>query len=211
MSDQSYWDKQHDKYLATDWINKPSIFAEWVLQYFPPTGNVLDLGAGQGQDSAFFDATGYTVIATDFSPHALQLAASKLPDDIALQQVDLSQPLPFDDSFFDVVYAHLSLHYFDEVTTGTLFSEIYRVLKPGGILAALCNSDQDPEIVEGKQLEPNFIELDGVHKRYFSAQSAKSFARQFQLIVADDQGTTYKDEAKGVHNLIRLVARKPAG
>jgi hypothetical protein len=67
MDEQAYWDEQHDKYLSTDWIDKPSIFVQWVIDYFPPSGSVLDLGAGQAQDSRFLTEKGYEVMATDFS------------------------------------------------------------------------------------------------------------------------------------------------
>jgi SAM-dependent methyltransferase len=209
MDTQSYWNKQHDKYAQTDWIYKPSIFAEWVRSYMPASGTLLDLGAGQAQDSRYFAATGYTVTATDLSPHALELAQKKSPASIKFQIVDLSQSLPFADESYSIVYAHLSLHYFDTATTAQLFAEIHRVLKPGGMLAALFNSDQDPEIPEGKPIEQNFIEIDGIYKRYFNPPTARAFAKDFEIVVADNQGTTYKDAAKGINNLVRLVARKP--
>lgn len=207
MDEQQYWDNQHDKYAATDWINKPSIFAEWVLEYLPKGGALVDLGAGQAQDSRFFATKGFEVLATDLSQHALDLVKEKSTA-VSYKAVNLAYPLPFADEQFDVVYAHLSLHYFDTTTTEKLFAEIHRVLRPGGTLAALFNSDQDPEIRDGEEIEPNYIKLDGIRKRYFSPETARSFAKDFKIIVADNQGTTYKDSAKGINNLIRLVATK---
>jgi SAM-dependent methyltransferase len=176
MDTTEYWSKQHDKYALTDWIKKPSIFAEWALQYLPAHGVLIDLGAGQGQDSRFFAEKGFTVTSTDFSTTALAIAQqnSSLPIDYI--NVDLSNPLPFADNSFDVVYAHLSLHYFDGDITKHLFDEIHRIMKHGGILTALCNSDQDLEIQEGKPIEPAFLEVDGISKRYFSPESARAFA-----------------------------------
>jgi SAM-dependent methyltransferase len=208
MDEQTYWDKQHDKYLATDWIDKPSMFAEWVTQYFPNAGTLLDLGAGQAQDSRYFAGKGYAVTSTDFSAHAIELAEQKPTAGITFKQVDLSHLLPFENESYDIIYAHLSLHYFDAVTTAKLFEEIHRVLKPGGVLAALFNTNDDPEIAEGEQIEPDYILLDGIRKRYFSPDSARDFAEDFEVILADDKGTTYKDNAKGINNLIRLVAKK---
>jgi SAM-dependent methyltransferase len=209
MNAIEYWDKQHIKYSATDWIDKPTIFAEWALEYLPANGKLLDLGAGQGQDSRYFADKGFSVTATDFSDTALQIAKEKSPQLTSFQKVDLAQVLPLEDSSFDVVYSHLSLHYFDQETTKKLFSEIYRILKPGGILAALFNSDQDLEMSEGTLIEPDFLNIDGIKKRYFSPASARSFADKFEIIIADNDGTTYKDRVKGVNNLIRLICRKP--
>lgn len=208
MNTQAYWDDKHDEYTATSWIDIPSIFAEWTLQYLPGSGTLLDLGAGQGQDSRFFSAKGYAVTSTDFSEHALELGRQKSPSGINFMQVDLSKLLPFADESYDVIYAHLSMHYFDKATTEKLFAEVLRVLKPGGILAALFNSTRDPEVAEGKQLEDNFIDLVSIQKRYFSPKDARNFAKGFEIKVADNQGTAYKDQAKGVTNLTRLIAIK---
>lgn len=204
----AYWDEQHDKYAETYWIDKPSLFAQWAIDHFPQEGSVLDLGAGQAQDSRYFDENGYDVTATDFSDHALELAKQKSSASIKLQKVDSSEPLPFADQSYDAVYAHLSLHYFDKETTEKIFADIHRVLKVGGLLVALFNSAEDPEISEGKEIESNFIDLHGVCKRYFSPSTAQSFAKDFEVIVADSKGTTYKDREINVNNLVRLVARK---
>ncbi len=210
MNYADFWDELHEtKYKPSDWVNKPSLFAQWAIQYFPKSGSVLELGAGQAQDSHYFAEKGFTATATDFSPHALELAKQKYPSGITFQQLDLSQPLPFGDELFDVVYAHLSLHYFDTPTTEKVFAEVRRVLKPGGLLAALFNSTSDPESQEGEVIEePDYRHVANLDKRFFSPETARRFAKDFEIVVADNQGTTYKDEAKGVHNLIRLVARK---
>jgi ubiquinone/menaquinone biosynthesis C-methylase UbiE len=66
------------------------------------------------------------------------------------QQLDVSQPLPFPDSSFDVVFAELLLHYFPDTIMQQIMTEISRVLKPGGILACMMNSTKDPEYDEAK-------------------------------------------------------------
>ena len=199
-------------YAASDWIDKPSLFAETAITYFPKAGKILELGAGQGQDSRFFAGRGYEVVSTDREQSALDLCTSKLTDDllqkVTLQQVDISKELPFENDTFDVVYAHLSLHYFDQATTEAAFHEIYRVLKPGGIFAFFTNSTSDPEYGTGEQLEPDYFRIENMAKRYFSVESAGRFARDFSVILLDDQGETYKDRAKGVHNLIRFIGAK---
>lgn len=206
MSEQNFWDHQHDRYATSTWIDKPTLFAQWVVSYFPDTGSILELGAGQAQDSRYFAQQGYNVTATDLSAHALELAKHKSADSITFQQVDLSQPLPFANESFDVVYAHLSLHYFDSTTTAKLFAEIKRVLRPGGVLAALMNATTDPEMSQGTQIEPDFRRIGDIKKRYFSPGSARGFARDFSITLADAHGTTYKDK---IDSLIRLVAVKP--
>jgi ubiquinone/menaquinone biosynthesis C-methylase UbiE len=204
------WDKQHLKsYRNEDWIDKPSIFARWAVKYFPEKGELLDLGAGQGQDSRLFASLGYKVISTDFSEEALKINEEKSKSmGITVQKLDLSQSFPYRDFSFDIVYAHLSLHYFDKVLTQKVFDGIYRVLKRKGILALVVNSTSDPEYGSGEELERGFFKIGAVTKRYFSIKTLSNFVRKFEAIVLDDGGETYKDKAKGVSNLIRFAGKK---
>ncbi|EFB42542.1 hypothetical protein pah_c004o030 [Parachlamydia acanthamoebae str. Hall's coccus] len=107
-----------------------------------------------------------------------------------------------------MVYAHLSLHYFDLKTTLAILSEIERILKPGGVFAFLTNSVNDPEYKTGKLLEEDFFQMDKVTKRYLSIESARQLTRNFQIGLLDNLGQTYKDQAKGVNHLIRFVGNK---
>lgn len=210
MSGHPYWEKQHLKYAATDWINKPSLFAEQVVQYFSPSGRLLDLGTGQGQDARFFARHGYAVTATDTSEQALKfareaIAAEKLSID--LKNLDHSQPLPFADKSFEIVYSHLALHYFDNTTTGNIFSEIQRVLVPSGVVAMLLNTWEDPEVTESQKIEEGFYRSpDGLEKRFFTVEYlVEKIINKFEPILIDAQGQTYKDILK---TLIRFVGKR---
>lgn len=200
------WQKIHSNYSKQDWVNKPSIFAEQVLNYFPSSGLVIELGGALGQDSAFFSTKGYDVLLTDLSDEVLKEATQR--QELKTKQVDISKSLSFADNSFDVVYAHLSLHYFDKNKTQEIFDEIRRILKPEGVLAALFNSVTDPEYGTGTKIEDDFFEIDSIKKRFFSVSSLKEFIDGFEILLLDDQGETYKDTAKGIKNLIRFVGRK---
>ncbi len=214
MSDYiDWWNKKHQKYAQEEWVNKPSQFALWSSQYFPKEGKVLELGAGHGQDSRYFASLNYEVVSTDFSDKAIEYNLEKIPDElkklITVMKVDLSQNLPFGNDSFDVVYCHMSIHYFDDLHTNEVFGEIYRVLKPGGILAVLVNSTSDPEYGQGKMLEPDYYEFSpGDRKHFFSVDYMDEKTKMFKSVVLDDQGTTFKDTEKGVKGLIRFVGNK---
>lgn len=207
-----HWQNLQNRYSGKDWSQKPSLFAQAAIEYFPKEGVLLELGAGVGQDSLFFALHSYDVTATDVVTEKLiaRKAEFEVAGNITLQQVDLRKSLPFTDESYDIVYAHLSLHYFDKHTTEKLFSEIYRVLKNDGILAFFTNSTSDPDYGEGEKIEEDFFEFSGVRKRYLTPETAKGFARNFAPIIADNQGETYKDSAIGVHSLIRFIGRKTA-
>jgi len=207
---RKYWVRGHQKYLELSWIDKPSIFATQIIKYFPERGTLLDLGAGQGQDSRYFAEKGYKVLCTDFSDFALKIAkekAEKQKLNINFLNVDISKKFPIKTGEFDIVYSHLGLHYWNEEVTHKIFEEIYRVSKPGGIVAALFNSQSDPEIKEFKKIEENlYYDPKGLLKSYFTSDYLKKFIKnKFDIVLLDDLGETYKDEIK---TLVRFVGKK---
>ncbi len=209
---RAYWEGALKKYGTQNWIDKPTIFIEQVVQFFPRSGRVLELAAGQGQDARYLAKLGFRVLCTDQSDYGLQEAKRKAEREnlsIAFQKIDLSKPLPFASNEFDVVYSHLGLHYFDKQTTLFLFSEIRRILKPSGILAALFNTVDDPEIRsnEFEKIEDDYYHeiSTGLFKRYFSIATTKKLINGlFEPIIVDQEGSAYKD---GKKRLVRLVAR----
>jgi len=206
------WKELHSSYQEQNWIEKPSIFAETAIQYFPKNGKILELGAGHGQDSFFFAKQGYDVLSSDIEISSLNLNFTKQPeaiqDKVEILQLDLRNPLPLEDQSLDVVYAHLSLHYFDTQTTSFIIDEIKRILKPEGIFAFLSNSINDPEYSTGNSLEEDFFLINKVTKRYFSIASMRKFTQEFEVSLLDCLGKTYKDEAKGISNLVRFIGSK---
>lgn len=206
------WDSQHEKYAQTDWIDKPSLFAEFSVTYFPKEGKILELGCGQGQDTRFFAEHGYSLVALDSSQKGIEYAQEKTPEvlksTIEYHVADIAKPLDFGDDTFDVVYSHLAIHYFSTEETERLFAEIYRVLTPGGILAFFVNSTSDVEHGQGNRIEENYFEIRDIKKRFFSLEDTKNFTKAFAPLVLDDNGETYKDRAIGTANLIRYIGRK---
>ena len=206
------WDDIHSSYTEKDWINRPSIFAEQVFEHLPKTGTLLDLGAGLGQDSRYFASRGFRVVSTDNGDKALteNKTRSKNVPNVSVESLDLEERFPFPNAKFDVVYAHLSLHYFSDRKTQEILKEISRVLRPDWIFAFFTNSTDDPEFDTGKEIEPYYFEVEGLNKRYLNPQEARRFAESagFVEILCDNEGETYKDAAKGIHNLIRYVGHK---
>lgn len=213
ITNKQYWDEALKRYAAKSWVDKPTIFAEQITSYFPKRGKLLELAAGQGQDSRYFARLGYQVTATDLVDTGLNEASQKAKKEnlkIDFQVVDLAGPLPFPDAAFDIVYSHLGLHYLNKADTEKMFQEIHRVLKPGGVLAALFNTVDDPEInsSEFEKIEDNYYREAAFDfkKRYFSVDETKYFiSGLFEPLLLDNKGETYKDEIK---TLIRLVGRK---
>lgn len=210
MNDKN-WANLHAVYSKQDWISKPSIFAEQAVDYFPEHGKILEIGAGHAQDGLYFASRGFEVVCTDLEIASaiknITKASVEIQDKIAVKQLDLRDAFEFEEKF-DVVYAHLSLQFFDEKTTERIFADIYRTLRSGGILAFFTNSIDDPEHGTGEKREAHYFEIEGLSKRYFNVDEAKRFAREFKPLLVDNDGETYKDRTKGVHHLIRFIGQK---
>lgn len=98
--------------------------------------NVLEVGASFGWGARRFAARGCATVALDVTDY-LQAADLYMENDgIYYDRImaDMSM-LPFADSSFDLIFAHSVLHHCRDLEK--LFAEFYRVLKPGGRVAAL--------------------------------------------------------------------------
>lgn len=205
----NFWNKKHFEEEELTNMNKHSAFVEWSMKYFPKGAKILELGAGTGGDTLFLDKQGVEVMATDFSKPALKALKRKANKNSQLEtkQFDLSNLFPFKDEVFDIVYAHLVLHYFNKQTTQQIYDEIFRVLKPGGIVAVLLNSVTDPEYGTGKELEEDYFDVPNKGaKRYFSIESLKPFISKFEIITLDNKGSDLRRDHK--KDLIRFIGKK---
>jgi SAM-dependent methyltransferase len=148
--------------------------------------DLLELGCGGGAEACLFARHGYRVVATDFARSALAATCRRaerraLP--VRAEQVDLrTGRLPFATASFDIVYAHLSLHYFDDATTRALFGECRRVLRPAGVLCVRCKSVDDPLYGRGEALGGERFVLDGHIRHFFSRDYLRDLLTGWQVL-----------------------------
>jgi SAM-dependent methyltransferase len=124
-------------------------------------------------------ACGHRVLGTDFSESVIaenQARYSKVAG-LTFQTMTIAAPLPLADNEFDVIYAHLSLHYLPDLETQHVFRELQRVLRPGGILAFLCKSIGDPLYGKGSTIEPDMFDLNGHVRHFFSEEYARGLMK----------------------------------
>jgi SAM-dependent methyltransferase len=122
----------------------PAEAVEWALA--PVTGaplRLLDLAAGTGKLTEALLARG-EVTAVEPDPGMLTELQARFPGVAAHEGSAEAIPLP--DASFDAVLVGQAWHWFD---ADRALAEVARVLRPGGVLAALWNDDAGADWVRG--------------------------------------------------------------
>ena len=113
-----------------------------------PGDVVLDIGCGFGESSIFLARhCGVRVVAVDLGVPARTMSkrfsTRGYRDTIIPLNLDITEPLPFAEDYFDAIFCMTSIHYFG-VSTGSL-KHMLRYLKKGGRLC-IGNTCFDQEI-----------------------------------------------------------------
>jgi ubiquinone/menaquinone biosynthesis C-methylase UbiE len=186
MKQKEAWEKLYEK--KNRYGTEPCQFAIKSLELMKKIkGNkILELGCGEGKDSIFFAKNGYEIFSLDCSEKAIKSFEENIVKNNVQKLVhpilyDISKPLKFDDKTFDIVFAHLSLHYFDDKITTKIFTEIRRVLKVGGFLFVRVKSTEDQLYGKGKKIEEDMFEF-GHMRHFFSEEYLISKTRGFKIL-----------------------------
>ena len=185
MSDQKkHWNaviSSSDVFHSTE---SQTDFAEEVLSHISNESTILELGCGIGADAELFAKAGNHIVATDFSDVAIQKAIEISPkiDRLTFAVMDMTEPFPYQDNSFSVVYARLSLHYFSDSITRSIIKEIHRVLKPGGKLFFLCKSTNDSLYGEGEKMGMDMYKRKGKIRHFFSERYCRKILNELFMI-----------------------------
>lgn len=134
---------------AVAWCLAPATGIEPAGADAGPAGAVLrvaDVGAGTGKLTAAVRALGHQVVAIEPDQDMLaRLQTAFAADEDVEPLVGSVEDLPLADGMVDAVVVGQAWHWFDETRAAV---EIARVLRPGGVVAAIWNSrDEDVEWV----------------------------------------------------------------
>jgi ubiquinone/menaquinone biosynthesis C-methylase UbiE len=178
-SAKQYWSK---KVVTIERVNP---FVKKVMKYVTKGMSVLDLGCGYGTDTLYLARKGMHMTALDFSAASVESVRKKTTkahlDSVKVLQHDLSKKLPFSKGSFNAVYAHLSIHYFDDKTTHRIIVEIERILKPGGLIFVKCKSVDDPLYGKGEEVGPDTFRTEHV-RHFFSKEYMQSLLADFKIL-----------------------------
>lgn len=140
---------------------------------------LLDVGCGNGKDTLYFFRKGIDVTAIDFSESGIRALQSKHTG-IHCMRKDL-RTMRFKRNSFDAIYAHLSLHYFNDATTTAIFNTLYTILKKGGLLFVKCKSTDDALFGKGKKVGENMY-TKGHMRHFFSKEYMKKKCARFTIL-----------------------------
>jgi ubiquinone/menaquinone biosynthesis C-methylase UbiE len=151
----------------------------------------------------------------------------KVSKQIKVKIEDVSQPLPYENEYFDFIYARLVLHYLSRVELGQALNELYRILKNEGRLFIVVRSSKCQEAKNNNPTVDLFTGLTtytsnggGLYKRYFHSEDSiqeyllasgytiKYITSYEERICVDFQRTIL---APSVDTLIEVLVSKPKG
>ncbi|MBU1199124.1 MAG: class I SAM-dependent methyltransferase [Nanoarchaeota archaeon] len=150
---------------------------------------VLDLGCGTGRHVKYLALAGFYVVGTDYSNDAIAEAKRLVAglSNIELIQSEMSH-IPYEDSFFDAVICSHVVQHGLRSDRDKSFYEMWRVLRPNGLLFLRTTSRKHRVYGKGKEIEPdtfiNISELpDGdTPHHYFSDEELRKCLSGFDIV-----------------------------
>lgn len=165
--------------------------AKWVYSYFEkhlPAGpmKILDWGCGPARVVRHLPEilpAGSQSYGTDYNKDSIAWCTKNLPE-IQFNLNGLEASLPYEDNFFDGIYGISIFTHLSEKLHFDWFNELYRVLKPGGVLlltthgeySRLRLSDAEKQIFDEGRLVVRGQVKEG--HRTFVAYQSKAFMQK---------------------------------
>ncbi|MFI9813761.1 class I SAM-dependent methyltransferase [Saccharothrix variisporea] len=93
---------------------------------------VLDIGCGPGYLTSLAAEAGGSAVGVDVSEPMVEEARRLRGSGNCTFEIGRAEALPFEDGSFDVIVSALAVHHIPEEHRATAYTEMRRVLKPGG-------------------------------------------------------------------------------
>ena len=215
--DKKILDKQSQLW-ERNFLNKPEMFglepSVAAVKSFKllKEGNIkkiVELGAGLGRDTIFFAKKSICVKALDYSPAAIKIindkvAKNNLLNFVSTQIFDIRKKLPFDDNSVEACFSHMlycmALTNYD---LENLNSEIFRILKPGGINIYTVRHTDDGDYKNGTYIGEDLYENDGFIVHFFSKDKVNQLSKGFEILNIEKF-----EEGKFPRKLFKVVLKK---
>ncbi|XUY29656.1 class I SAM-dependent methyltransferase [Agrobacterium sp. rho-8.1] len=156
--EQSEFDRFADEYrklhagVITASGETPEFFAEYKIadlvdhaqRRSVSVNRVLDFGCGVGTSSPYFlhYFPGAEIVGADVSTKSLEIARSLYGENVRYSLLD--KVIDFPDNTFDLAFAACVFHHIPWEEHSHWLSEIFRILRPGGIVAIFEHNPWNP-------------------------------------------------------------------
>lgn len=165
-----YWDYY---YLHSKPKKDPSSFAKFIGELYPERRYILDLGCGDGRDSAFFAEQGRSVVGVDASVAAIEVCRSRCVGndencrfligsvtDGSLKSIMLTSGFAVKNS---IIYSRFFLHAVTEDVEDCLLAAASEFLHKGALLCMEFRTTDDEKLAKyEKEHFRRFISPDAV-------------------------------------------------
>jgi len=122
------------------------------------------------------DWAGYQVTATDLSAEAIAVARDRFGNAVRFLVADIARPHPVQDASVDAVMSNVALHMFPDAVIRSVFAEIRRMVRPGGLFLFHVNAIEDRPLRArwrpvARELEPDFVLEECAQTMHFFSES----------------------------------------
>ncbi len=134
----AHWDKVYKKGKKYDYydLNSPHPDMKKAAGIFKKNKikKILDLGCGSGRNLIYLHNKGFEVEGIDIARKGIKRIKENLGSSVKLKVADIYKRLPYKDESFDAVISVQVLQHNKEPAIKRAIDEIYRILKPGGLI-----------------------------------------------------------------------------
>lgn len=119
--------KQNHFHMAANLVS----LAKKLISHVGPNGRIVEVGCGTGRDMAWFEAHSLSVTGLDLSIGMLTYARDQVHGDLCAMNMC---HIGFRDEYFDGTWCCASLLHLPKDHAPNALREIYRIMKPNGML-----------------------------------------------------------------------------
>jgi ubiquinone/menaquinone biosynthesis C-methylase UbiE len=213
MAQKDVWEKEYlnPKLVTRDWEPQKQTkkFFKWLRK---EQGmdlsqiSVLDLGCGTGRNAIYLAEYGAKCIGYDISPSAIKMGrrkAQELEVSVTLEARSIGEEFPIANESMDVVMDIIASNSLSDVEREIYVREVFRVLKPGGILYVKGLWKEGDKHAKNliKQFpgpDPDTYIMPGLNlcEKVFDSESLRKWYENFEIVLFQSRVSYAQFEGK---------------
>ena len=176
-----WYDQNAEEYAEATYAKPPYDLLDQFIGLLPNNPKILDAGCGGGRDTGLLAAKGAVVTGLDISQGLLKEAKKRNPESAFVYGNFLD--IPFDDAFFDGVWAHAALVHLESVEdVKKSLREFYRVLRNKGLLHLYVKRQTGKEKTE---VVKDTLSNHERFFRYYTEEEIKNYLHEVSFKIKD--------------------------